>query len=55
MRHAIALLLGTNMKTYEIAEATGYKDPRTFTDVFYKIYQDTPNSYRKRVSAEGEK
>lgn len=55
MRHAIALLLGTNMKTYEIAEATGYKDPRTFTDVFYKVYQDTPNSYRKRVSAEGEK
>ncbi len=52
MQHAIALLLGTNMKTYEIAEATGYKDPRTFTDVFCKIYHDTPNSYRKRVTAE---
>lgn len=55
MQHAIALLLGTNMKTYEIAEATGYKDPRTFTDAFCKIYQDTPNSYRKRVIAEGKK
>jgi len=55
MQHAIALLLGTNMKTYEIAEATGYKDPRTFTDVFCKIYQETPNSYRKRVVSEGRK
>lgn len=55
MKHAMALLLGTNMKTYEIAEATGYKDPRTFTEVFCKIYRDTPNNYRKKASADNQK
>ncbi|WP_099469535.1 response regulator transcription factor [Konateibacter massiliensis] len=55
IQHATSLLLSTDMKTYEIANEVGFSDARAFSDVFQRIYHETPSSYRKRVSAQEEK
>ena len=47
--HAVPLLLSTDMKAYEIAMETGFRDARAFTEVFSRIYGETPSSYKKRV------
>lgn len=50
MQHAISLLLSSDMKTYEISDAVGFSDVRAFTDVFQKLYHETPFSYKKRIA-----
>ncbi len=47
--HAVSLLLSTDMKAYEIAMETGFRDARAFTEAFSRIYGETPSSYKKRV------
>ena len=53
VRHAVSLLISTDLKTYEIAEKVGFGEVRVFNAAFQKIYQETPGSYRKRVSSGG--
>ena len=47
--HAVSLLLSTDMKAYEIAMETGFRDARAFTEAFSRIYGETPSSYKRRV------
>lgn len=42
------LLLGTNLKTYEIAQKVGYNDPKYFSRVFKECTNTLPNEYRKK-------
>ncbi len=49
IKHALPMLLSSDMRTYEIAEKVGFRDIRIFNAAFMKIYQETPGSYRKRV------
>ena len=49
--HAVSLLLSTDKKTYEIAMETGFRDARSFSEVFSRIYGETPSSYKKRVKS----
>lgn len=49
IKHALPMLLSSDMKTYEIAEKVGFGDIRMFNVAFTKIYRETPGSYRKRV------
>ena len=42
------LLLGTNLKTYEIAQKVGYSDPKYFSRVFKECTNTLPNEYRKK-------
>lgn len=48
MREAMKLLMCSEMKTYELAEAVGYHDVRTFTDKFREVFGDSPSAYKKR-------
>ena len=48
MRQAMRLLMASDMKTYELAEAVGYHDVRTFTDKFREVFGDSPSAYKKR-------
>ena len=41
------LLVGTNMKLYEIAERVGYSDPKYFSKVFRDVTGQLPAEYRK--------
>lgn len=50
VEHAMMLLVSTDKKTYEIAMEVGFSDARAFADAFQKLYHETPNAYRKRVS-----
>ncbi len=50
MEEAMRLVLGTEMKTYEIAEAVGYNNVRRFVDAFKAIYKISPMDYRKANS-----
>lgn len=54
IREAVALLLSTDKKTYEIASQVGFRDVRTFTEAFARAYGETPSAYRKRVLGKGE-
>lgn len=49
MKHAVSLLVSTDMKAYEIADEVGFRDARSFSELFQRIYGETPVSYRKRV------
>lgn len=40
------LLRSTAMKTYEVAEAVGYRDPHYFSLIFRKTAGETPTAYR---------
>ena len=46
MREAMKLLMASDMKTYELAEAVGYHDVRTFTDKFREVFGDSPSAYK---------
>lgn len=46
MEKAKDLILTTNMKNYEIAEATGYLDPHYFSYCFKKHFNKSPNELR---------
>lgn len=48
MQKAKELLLGTQMKLYEIAEAVGYSDGKYFSRVFRECTGCLPAEYRKR-------
>lgn len=47
MEEAIKLVLKTDLKTYEIAEAVGYNNVRRFVDAFKNSYQMSPMDYRR--------
>lgn len=47
MTKAKELLIGTNLKLYEIAEKTGYSDPKYFSRVFKETTGQLPAEYRK--------
>lgn len=47
MKHAVRLLLHTDLMVYEIAEAVGYNNARHFSDIFRKTYGSLPNDYRQ--------
>jgi two-component system response regulator YesN len=47
MKEALKMVLQTDMKTYEIAEAVGYNSVRRFVDAFKNIYKMSPMEYRK--------
>lgn len=51
LRHALELLVGTDLRSYEIAEEVGFKDYRYFTEQFSREYGRTPAAYRKAMSA----
>lgn len=48
MEKALQLLNETPMRVYEIAEATGYVDPKYFIRVFKNTYLLTPDEYRRQ-------
>ena len=47
MEKALALVLDTNLKSYEIAERVGYNNVRRFVDAFRSAYKLSPVDYRK--------
>jgi two-component system response regulator YesN len=47
MKHAVRLLLHTDLMVYEIAEKVGYNNARHFSDIFRKTYCKLPNDYRQ--------
>ena len=49
IENAKRMLLESNMKIYEIAEAVGYADTAYFSKIFKKITQVTPNEYRNKM------
>lgn len=49
MEAAVHYMNDRSRKTYEIAEALGYKNPRYFSDVFRKYYGMTPSAYRDKI------
>ena len=51
LNHALELLVGTDLRSYEIAEEVGFKDSRYFTELFSRAYGRTPTAYRKAMSA----
>ena len=50
MERAKAMLDSDAVKIYEVAEATGYRDPNYFSKLFKKYYGVTPKEYRYRTS-----
>lgn len=48
MKEALKLVNATDMNSYEIAEATGYRDVKQFREKFKEIYGVSPQQYRKR-------
>jgi len=49
MERAKIILLSTDMKNYEIAEAVGFEDPNYFSTAFKKKYGMSPNQYKEKV------
>lgn len=47
MDHAMRLVMGTDLKSYEIAERVGYNNVRRFVDAFRAAYQMSPTDYRR--------
>lgn len=47
LQKAKEMLKYTSLKTYEIAEKTGYLDPQYFSTLFKKQFNKTPSEYRK--------
>lgn len=52
MKHALRLLLETDLMIYEIAERVGYNNARHFSDMFKKRYGKLPQEYRQSASVE---
>ncbi|MFC0211914.1 response regulator [Paenibacillus chartarius] len=46
MKHAVRLLLQTDLMVYEIAEKVGYNNARQFSDMFKKQYGKLPQDYK---------
>ncbi len=49
LERARLLLIGTNMKIYEITEKCGYSDPNYFSISFKKKFGCPPNKYREMI------
>jgi two-component system response regulator YesN len=49
MEEAKKLLKTTDFKSYEIAEKTGFADPRYFSIIFKKTLGLTPMEYRRSL------
>lgn len=47
MEYAAGLLTETNLKTYEVAEKSGYANLTHFMKTFKKVFHVTPNEYRR--------
>ncbi|MNW33052.1 putative response regulatory protein [compost metagenome] len=47
MKHALRLLLESELMIYEIAERVGYNNARHFSDMFKKVYGKLPQEYRQ--------
>ncbi|MDP4181068.1 MAG: response regulator [Bacillota bacterium] len=47
LKKAKELLIGTNLKTYEISNQVGYSDPKYFSRVFKEATGLTPSQYQK--------
>ena len=41
------LVIGSDLRTYEIAERVGYHNVRRFVDAFRAAYQMSPLDYRR--------
>ncbi|MFP3126561.1 response regulator [Ectobacillus funiculus] len=50
MKHAVQLLLHSDMLIYEIAEKVGYKNPRQFSDMFRKTFGKLPIDYKQQFT-----
>jgi two-component system response regulator YesN len=48
MEKAKELLRSSNLRTSEIANAVGYKDPHYFSYLFKKTQECTPREYRAK-------
>lgn len=48
MKHAVRLLLQTDLMVYEIAERVGYNNARQFSDMFKKCYGKLPQEYKSQ-------
>lgn len=48
MEKACELTKNPSLKIYEIGSLVGYKDPKSFTKTFQRLYNVTPNEYRKK-------
>lgn len=48
MEKARELTKNPNLKIYEIGTLVGYKDPKSFTKTFQRLYNMTPNEFRKQ-------
>ncbi|MEK5443480.1 response regulator transcription factor [Fredinandcohnia sp. FSL W7-1320] len=48
MEKASELTKNPNLKIYEIGSLVGYKDPKSFTKTFQKVFNMTPNEFRKQ-------
>lgn len=53
MKHAVSLLVSTDKKTAEIAQEVGFRDSRSFSELFQRFYGETPSAYRKRIREKG--
>lgn len=42
------LLIGTDLKMYEVAQKVGYSDPKYFSKVFKELEGELPGDYKKR-------
>ena len=51
--HALSLLISTNLKIYGIAIEVGFRDARSLTEAFQKVYNETPANYKKRICQHG--
>ena len=52
LKRAVEILDQKDMKTYELAEMTGFTDPRYFSELFKKQYGKTPKEYRQSLNDE---
>lgn len=49
MKHGVSLLVSTDKKTADIAQEVGFRDHRSFAELFHRFYGETPATYRKRI------
>ncbi|WP_025684875.1 response regulator [Paenibacillus maysiensis] len=47
MKHALQLLMQTDLLVYEIADRVGYNNARHFSDMFKKIFGKLPQEYKQ--------
>lgn len=52
MKHAVRLLLETDMMIYEISDCVGYNNARHFSDMFKKMYGKLPQEYKQAARLE---